>query len=124
MQCWILTQDTDTGRIGDSYCNGWLNNEENSFDGGDCCGENVNLSQCDENCINQSRCSRAITLNSRKCRCIDPNYKQNVCPENPLIGDNICNGNLNNVENCFDGGDCCGAWDCNILIGLVEWMLY
>ena len=112
---------TDTDRIGDSHCNGWLNNEENSFDGGDCCGENVNLSQCNENCINQLRCSRAsFSYEFRNCVCIDPNYKTNDCPENPLIGDNVCNGNLNNEENCFDGGDCCGAWDCNFSIGLVD----
>ena len=68
---------------------------------------------CDENCINRSRCSRA-SYGLKRCVCIDPNYKPNVCPENPFIGDNVCNGNLNNEENCFDGGDCCGAWDCNV----------
>ena len=74
------------------------------------------------------RISRAINPRTsalrQKCGCIDPNFKPNVCSENPFIGDNVCNGNLNNEENCFDGGDCCGAWDCNILIGLVEWILY
>ena len=74
--------------------------------------------------LRSSRAWNPRTIARRqKCECIDPSYKLNICPENPFIGDNVCNGNLNNEENCFDGGDCCGAWDCNILTGLVEWIL-
>ena len=34
------------GSAGDRVCDGFLNNEENNFDGGDCCGEDANLSYC------------------------------------------------------------------------------
>ena len=34
----------------------------------------------------------------------------NPCPTNEnYYADEFCDGNLNNSENCFDGGDCCGA---------------
>ena len=34
---------------------------------------------------------------------------EDPCPINDAYyGDQLCDGNLNNSENCFDGGDCCG----------------
>ena len=34
----------------------------------------------------------------------------NPCPTNEnFYADGFCDGNLNNSEHCFDGGDCCGA---------------
>ena len=34
--------------IGDGYCHDELNNEDCSYDGGDCCGTNVNTNYCTE----------------------------------------------------------------------------
>ena len=35
--------------------------------------------------------------------------KEDPCPTNEYdYGDGLCDGFLNNSENCFDGGDCCG----------------
>ena len=47
--------------IGDGECDGILNNEKNCYDGGDCCGEKVDLTSCYFN-----------------CNCIDPNHKSPV----------------------------------------------
>ena len=42
--------------IGDNYCDDATNNEECEWDGGDCCGSNVNTNYC--------------TI----CECIDPTF--------------------------------------------------
>ena len=42
-------------RFGDNYCDDDNNNEECGWDGGDCCGDNVNTQYCSA------------------CECLDPN---------------------------------------------------
>ncbi len=32
-----------------------------------------------------------------------------VAPVETMIGDGVCDDNLNNLENGYDGGDCCGS---------------
>ena len=54
------------------------------FDGGDCCGDDVNTEKCVK-CI----CHCNATLR--------------------LIGNGFCNDETNTLECNFDGGDCCGA---------------
>ena len=70
-----------------SYADGVCNDENNYeacfFDGGDCCGSNVNTTDCSE-------C---------QCHC-------NISSD--LIGDGICNIEANNAKCNFDGDDCCG----------------
>ena len=88
--------------FGDSYCDGYLNTKENCFDGGDCCGKEVNTNFC----------------TGEDCDCIDPDYKPDtlkgkmdeVCPTahcTPFINDGACDADNNNKERCYDGGDCC-----------------
>ena len=48
--------------FGDSYCDGYLNTKENCFDGGDCCGKEVNTDYC-------------YPEVGDNCDCIDPNFK-------------------------------------------------
>merc|ERR1712029_593425 len=62
--------------IGDGMCDGGCNDEENSWDGGDCCGDMVNNMFCFSN-----------------CECLDPNPegtgKVDPCPPG-WSGDGIC----------------------------------
>ena len=70
------------------YCHDDTNTAECNYDGGDCCGSNVNIKDCDE------------------CLC----YEDLNC-EAPLElkGNGYCNDETNNAGCNFDGGDCCGA---------------
>ena len=58
------------------------------FDGGDCCGSDVNTDFC--------------TL----CICYED---LNCGAPMELIGNGLCNDEANNAECNYDGGDCCGA---------------
>ena len=75
--------------IGDGYCNDETNNAENDYDGGDCCGYDVNTDYC------------------VVCGC----YLEDTCfaRVHPLVGDGYCNDETNNPTCSYDGGDCCGS---------------
>ena len=74
------------GYVRDSHCDDQNNNEGCLFDGGDCCGSNVNTDFC--------------TL----CICYED---LNCGAPMELIGNGLCNDEANNVECYYDGGDCC-----------------
>ena len=77
--------------IDDGYCDDSTNNRNCYFDGGDCCGSNVNTNYCTE-CI----CLEGIVAVSGGCN-------------QEWIGDGYCD-DINNNLNCnYDGGDCCGS---------------
>ena len=69
---------------GDSSCDDENNNCGCDWDGGDCCGSNVNSDYC------------------LACQCLDPN----TCVS--AIGDNYCDDENNHPGCEYDGGDCCG----------------
>ena len=73
--------------IANGYCNDKSNNEECAWDGGDCCGDNVN------------------TLFCSACECLKPDL---LCNHFKKIADGICNDESNTEECKWDGGDCCG----------------
>ena len=76
---------------GDGWCDDENNNDGCSFDGGDCCGNNVK------------------TLFCSVCECLDPNFVESTGCEYPQWeGDGWCDDGNNNAECTFDGGDCCG----------------
>ena len=81
--------------IGDGYCNHQNNNAYCSYDGGDCCGENVNMFFCNPN--------------SGLCQCIIGDTNHGECPNPGWIGDGYCDDVTNNQYCNYDGGDCCGA---------------
>ena len=98
---------------GDNSCDDINNNEECNWDGGDCCGFNVNTNYCNY------------------CECLDPSFNDLLpitiipyigCLFPSWAGDNYCDDE-NNYEGCdFDGGDCCGdnvntsyCYDCECL---------
>ena len=70
--------------IGDTYCDDELNNPGCNYDGGDCCGLDVNVNFCSQ------------------CTCYE-----NCAASFELIGDGYCHDATNNVNCNFDGGDCC-----------------
>jgi hypothetical protein len=75
--------------IGDGQCDDATNNQECHFDGGDCCGYNVNTLHCMECiCFEDLSCDAPLAL----------------------IGDGVCDDEANIAGCSYDGGDCCG--DC------------
>jgi hypothetical protein len=81
---------------GDGYCDDTNNNDVCNYDGGDCCGDNVNMNYCSA------------------CQCLDPDYTHHpteatvVCENPQFIGDGYCDDHLNIHDCTYDGGDCCG----------------
>ena len=75
--------------IGDGVCNDETNNEGCSYDGGDCCGPNVDTQYCTD-CICYADLDCAAPLE--------------------LIGNGFCNDEANTAGCSYDGGDCCA--DC------------
>ena len=78
--------------IRDGYCHDEVNNVDCSYDGGDCCGSCIVLEYCTE------------------CACNNGNIDANVT-QNPLVGDDYCHDEVNNLECNYDGGDCCSNSD-------------
>merc|ERR1719361_914324 len=74
---------------GDNYCDDGNNNAGCEWDGGDCCGDDVNEQYCSA------------------CECLDPSM-QGVCGAPQWKGDNYCDDENNNGGCGYDGGDCCG----------------
>merc|ERR1712179_833416 len=82
--------------FGDNYCDDENNNSECGYDGGDCCGDNVNTTYCSE------------------CLCLEYLIETTQAPDGSncqiphWFGDNYCDDENNNSECGYDGGDCCG----------------
>ena len=93
----------------DDYCDDGNNNCGCEWDGGDCCGSDVNTDWCSA------------------CECLDPGFNSGSdssttsastettsdstdgCEYPDWISDNYCD-DANNNEDCeWDGGDCCGS---------------
>ena len=75
------------GTVNDGYCEDHVNNAECNYDGGDCCGPNVNMRNCAD------------------CIC----YSKHCDGPQEFISDGYCNDETNNADCNYDGGDCCGA---------------
>ena len=74
--------------VSDGYCDDGTNTAECNYDGGDCCGSNVDTGWCDE------------------CLCYEDLY---CAAPLELIGNGHCNDETNNANCNYDGGDCCGS---------------
>ena len=73
--------------VSDGLCNDETNIQECNYDGGDCCGYNVNKNHCTEcTCFIEETCFSGV---------------------HPLVGDGFCNNETNNFDCNYDGGDCC-----------------
>ena len=76
--------------VGNGFCNDETNIGSCNFDGGDCCGHDVNAnfcSQCD--CFHMETCEAGVT--------------------HSYVGDGYCDDETNIVACNYDGGDCCGS---------------
>ena len=74
--------------VGDNQCDDETNHAGCNFDGGDCCGDNINTNFCIEcNCKHQSACGKGFQ---------------------GWVGDGYCDDLTNNAGCNYDGGDCCG----------------
>ena len=81
---------------GDGSCDDENNKASCDYDGGDCCGDNVDTTYCTQ------------------CLCLDPSFQSSTNPSttgcsNPnWQGDGYCDDENNNANCAYDGGDCCG----------------
>ena len=95
MNCFKVFSSFQLPGCGDNVAlvhNGFCNDETNiaacGYDGGDCCGHNVNLDHCYQcNCFYKETCDAGVTNN--------------------YVGDGFCNDETN-IAACDDSGDCCG----------------
>jgi len=75
---------------GDDHCDDGNNKASCDWDGGDCCGPDVNTKYCTD------------------CLCLDPEYKGSRCIAKHM-GDGFCDDANNNIKCSWDKGDCCNA---------------
>jgi len=89
---------------GDNFCDDENNNAECAFDGGDCCGDDVNTQYC-----SACECLEGTTAAPTTTAAPPPSTEGPGSCESPQwVGDNFCDDGNNNAECGFDGGDCCG----------------
>ena len=76
--------------VGNGFCNDETNIAACNYDGGDCCGRNLNVDHCSHcNCFYKETCDAGVT--------------------NDYVGDGYCDDGTN-IQACnYDGGDCCGS---------------
>merc|ERR1712168_301847 len=90
--------------FGDNYCDDENNNFECGYDGGDCCGDNVNTQYCSEcECLE----IQETTQGPDESTTVGPTQGPGSCIDH-WIGDDYCDDENNNNECGYDGGDCCG----------------
>ena len=74
-------------QIGDGICQDKNNKDVCFYDGGDCCLEELDTTQCNE------------------CKCFSKD-EFDPCPDGHKIGDGVCDLSNNKTVCSFDGGDC------------------
>ena len=110
--------------VQNDFCDDETNIAACYYDGGDCCGHNVNVDHCSEcNCFYKETCDAGLTNNYvGDGYCDDEtnipacNYDGGDCCgswtsveiANTLVGNGFCDEETNNIECNYDGGDCCG----------------
>ena len=76
--------------VGNGFCNDETNIPACNYDGGDCCGRNVNVDHCSQcNCFYKETCDAGVTNN--------------------YVRDGYCDDETNIPACHYDGGDCCGS---------------
>ena len=116
--------------VGNGFCNDGTNIAECSYDGGDCCGCNINSEHCTEcTCFHQETCLAGLNhafvsdgVCNEETNIAECDYDGGDCCPNPnMVGDAICHDETNLLGCNFDGGDCCvnvntdSCSDCNCL---------
>ena len=89
--------------ITDGYCDDTNNNLDCTYDGGDCCGSNVNTQYCTEClCLEGGGGGGSAGSTTPSGTTTDGSCIQ------VWIGDGYCEDINNNLACTYDGGDCCG----------------
>ena len=102
------------------YCEDDTNTAECNYDGGDCCGSNVNTYVCSDCiCYPHETCDGPLELisdgycndatNNAGCNFDGGDCILHCNGPLDLISNGYCNDETNNVDCNFDGGDCCGG---------------
>merc|ERR1712227_1111950 len=105
--------------VGDGYCDDMTNNKECNFDGGDCCGPNVNRRYCIV-----CQCYKPCKIGNKELDhedfdgCSSEEEVENTenmfsgegCLNPSLVGDGYCDDATNTFNCNYDGGDCCGSY--------------
>jgi hypothetical protein len=90
----------------DGQCDDATNTPECGFDGGDCCGENVNSVHCTKcQCLTSVTEPPIPTTTSTSTS----TTASSDCIRESWVGDGFCDDATNTPECRFDGGDCCGV---------------
>ena len=97
----FITGCENPGWHGDGYCDDVNNNEACFFDGGDCCGSNVNTNYC-----NECQCLEEGGGGSSGATTPSGTIGSGGCIQG-YIGDGFCDDINNNLDCTYDGGDCC-----------------
>ena len=91
----------NAGWTGDMYCDDINNNMECGYDGGDCCGTNVNTDYC------------------QICGCLDPNGS-NGGGSTTTMGPTTTNQGTSSAgilkDNCFNSSKSSARWTCELLL--------
>ena len=80
----------------DGECDDINNNVDCSYDGGDCCGSNVNTQHCTLCLCLEGSTTPSTTTTAGACNQV-------------WIADGFCDDYNNNLDCSYDGGDCCGS---------------
>ena len=99
--CVIDHPAADLSWVGDGFCDDAVNIEICNYDGGDCCGVQVDTSYC------------------QICECFDEETNEECSIPN-LVGDGICDDQANFPICNYDNGDCCGGDISNVTCTLCE----
>ena len=101
----------DEKYLGDGYCDDILNHGNCTFDGGDCCLDNLSTDYCTTcTCLETISCKIMTFLKFQKMVLVFLLFilvNSEACENEAWIGDVICDDGNNNLECHFDGGDCC-----------------
>ena len=91
------------GWIADGFCDDINNNLDCSYDGGDCCGPNVNIQSC-----SICQCLEGGGGGSGGTTTPYGTITAGACSQG-WIADGYCDDINNNLACTYDGGDCCGS---------------
>ena len=117
--------------VGNGFCNDDTNIAGCNYDGGDCCGYNINSEHCTEcTCFHQETCLAGVThvfvgdgVCNNETYIAECYYDGgDCCPNLEFVANSVCNDENNIAECSYDGGDCClmnvnttSCSDCNCL---------
>ena len=90
--------------MGDNYCDDINNNRDCTYDGGDCCGANVQTDYCLA-CL----CLEGGGGESGGTTTSSITTSTSAACNQGWIGDGFCDDINNNLDCTYDGGDCCGS---------------